>query len=206
MASLCPAPDERSRKSFLADFQKVSLAEISATLTTWQHMLRRCLDPRNKNFASYGGRGITVCDRWRESFAAFLLDMGTRPDGFSIDRVNNDGNYEPSNCRWATPAEQGRNKRNNRYIEIDGERITQSEAARRAGVSDATIMRRLERGLSVAEALSPKLAPKLKLRLADAEQIRALAGQGLNDEQLAAQFNVSRQMISSIRRGVAWRP
>ena len=85
--------------------------QVSATYVTWQSMIRRCTDPQNIRYALYGGRGITVCPRWRNSFEDFLADMGPRPVGRSIDRINVDGNYEPNNCRWATDSEQRRNKR-----------------------------------------------------------------------------------------------
>jgi hypothetical protein len=71
--------------------------------TSWQHMKQRCLNPRNKDYYNYGARGIKICDRWLHSFKNFLFDMGYKPGpGYSLDRKNNDGNYEPKNCRWTT--------------------------------------------------------------------------------------------------------
>ena len=82
--------------------------------TTWAQMIQRCSNIKNEHFKDYGGRGITVCDSWKNSFENFHADMGNRPKGKTIDRVNNNGNYEKSNCRWATPIEQAHNRRMNR--------------------------------------------------------------------------------------------
>ncbi len=94
----------------------------SGTYQSWVAMRRRCYDAKNNRYANYGGKGITVCERWLNSFENFLADMGECPDGYSIDRIDNLGNYEPSNCRWATDIEQANNKANN-LLFTDGNNI-----------------------------------------------------------------------------------
>jgi hypothetical protein len=122
----------------------------------WREMIRRCTDPQYKDYPRYGGRGIRVCRRWLDSWRNFLADMGSRPDeNYSIERKDNDGNYEPSNCVWATKHEQNRNKRNNHWLTLDGQTLVLEDWARRLGTSSATIRWRLRHGWSVAQALTP---------------------------------------------------
>jgi hypothetical protein len=108
-------------------------------------MKRRCSDPSAPHYERYGGRGIKVCQRWQESFAAFMEDMGPRPDGTSIDRENGDGDYEPSNCRWATAETQQNNRANNRFATLDGRTQTVAQWARELGVRPGTVKYRAER-------------------------------------------------------------
>src|SRR6266550_2289735 len=92
----------------------------SPTYNSWWSLFGRCENPKNAGFGDYGGRGIAVCPRWRDSFEHFLEDMGERPLGMSIERINNDKGYEPGNCRWATAKEQSRNTRRNRRYVVHG--------------------------------------------------------------------------------------
>jgi hypothetical protein len=107
-------------------------------------MRDRCTNPANACFERYGGRGITVCDRWRDSFDDFFADMGMFPSrDHSIERIDNLGAYEPSNCRWATRTEQGANKRNNVRLTLNGRTQLISEWARELGIQRLTIRRRI---------------------------------------------------------------
>ena len=89
---------------------------MSSVYHRWDAMIQRCTNPKHKAFKNYGGRGIKICDRWLESFEAFLADMGEPPDGLMLDRIDNDGNYEPGNCRWTTRGVQNINKRQRQPI------------------------------------------------------------------------------------------
>ncbi len=128
----------------------------------WDSMLRRCYNAKYREFDYYGGRGISVCDEWRNSFAAFLRDMGERPDGMSLDRIDTNGNYEPSNCRWATPKEQTRNRRNNVYITHNGESMILNDWATKLNVSSAALRSRLRYGWSISETLETPIHRRVR--------------------------------------------
>lgn len=117
-------------------------------------MISRCTRSEDRAYLSYGGRGITVCVRWMESFMAFIEDMGRRSSkGYSLDRIDNDKGYEPGNCRWATKREQANNRRTNRLIELNGKSQTVAQWAVALGLDVKTVYARLQRGDSAVDAL-----------------------------------------------------
>jgi hypothetical protein len=116
-------------------------------------MRQRCQQEYIKAYPRYGGRGIKVCERW-ESFENFLADMGERPAETSLDRINNDGDYEPGNCIWATREQQNANRRVSVWLEFNGERLTVAQWAKRVGLNYTTLWRRVRAGWSHELALS----------------------------------------------------
>ena len=122
---------------------------------TWAHMRERCLNPNTRNYDGYGGRGITICDEWLkfDSFAEWAIESGYSAD-LTIERIDNDKGYTPSNCRWATPFEQASNKRSNHTFTIDGVTDTMTNWARKFGIKPTTVFDRLHNGWSEFEALT----------------------------------------------------
>lgn len=128
--------------------------EKTVEYRTWVDMRRRCSDARRPDFHRYGGRGIFVCQEWEASFEAFFADMGNRPDGHTLDRIDNNGPYSKNNCRWATRKEQSTNTRLNFRITAFGVEMTASEAAELYGLQAQTIIQRLKRGWDAERALT----------------------------------------------------
>ena len=116
-------------------------------------MRERCENPKHQAYGYYGGRGITVCERWLK-FENFLADMGERPHGMTLDRKDSNGNYEHGNCRWASRLEQSNNTRSNLSFEVGGERKTVAEWARAKGMPYARLHGRLKLGWQIERALS----------------------------------------------------
>lgn len=129
-------------------------ATKSFTYRSWEAMRCRCRDAARVEYKHYGGRGITVCQRWENSFPAFLEDMGERPPGTTLDRVDTDGNYEPGNCRWATMQEQHQHTRRSRIVTFKGRSLTVSAWARILGIDRSTLRRRLDKGIDAELAVS----------------------------------------------------
>jgi hypothetical protein len=134
--------------------------KVSPEYTTYHSMLERCYNRKQKYYKNYGGRGIKVCARWRKSFENFLSDMGRRPPGLTLNRIDNDGDYTPKNCNWATRKEQTRNSRTARFIEYGGERRTVSEWADKLRVPRQVIYHRLFDGWTEERALSTPYEPR----------------------------------------------
>lgn len=118
----------------------------------WYKMIERCHNIADKQYSQWGGRGIKVCDKWKNSYEAFLGDMGRRPtDKRGVDRIDNNGDYSPENCRWATYKEQANNRRNNVFIEHDGLRLTIAQWAEKLGIEVATVWYRHKTGKPIED-------------------------------------------------------
>ena len=125
----------------------------TSTYRCWGGIIKRCTNPRDKRFEHYGGRGITVCDRWRD-FRNFLADMGERPSGYSIERIDVNGHYEPSNCKWIPMIEQCRNTKRVIHITIGDETRLLADWARHFGIDYRLVSARLKRGWSIGDAFT----------------------------------------------------
>lgn len=161
----------------------------------WRGMIRRCEDPLYKEYGNYGGRGIKVCQRWRHSFSSFYEDIGQRPDPkYTIDRVNNDGDYEPGNVRWATQKQQQTNKRTNHLIAYRGETLPVSVWAERCRISTEAVISRLKHGWPVKEALEKPIARGNWV---------TYGGEKMTIADLAKKYNKKRQTIEG-RLRLGW--
>lgn len=124
---------------------------------SWCGLKSRCYTPSNPKYPRYGGRGIKVCDRWLHSFENFAADMGERPKDHSVDRKDNDGDYTPDNCRWATASEQSRNTHRARLMTVDGVEYHVAELAEKLGMPPATLFYRYEQGWPKEKMFSKEL-------------------------------------------------
>ena len=124
------------------------------TYRSWEHMLDRCYNDKHPHYRYYGGRGISVCQRWKDSFVAFLADMGDRPDGLTLERIETDLNYEPGNCKWATFTEQNRNKTNGTKLTFENETLSVTEWSERKSIPRSVLFSRINLGWSVERTLT----------------------------------------------------
>lgn len=130
----------------------------SSTHSCWTELNARCRNTKHRQWRQYGGRGIRVCERWRK-FENFLADMGERPRGMSIDRIDNNGNYEPGNCRWSDAITQANNRRTNTVVVFGDRRGTVSQLARMFGRNPELVRARIKRGWSIGESLLDPVNP-----------------------------------------------
>lgn len=126
----------------IGDTSRIHGMDGTPTYRTWDTMKRRCLNPNSISYESYGGRGIKVCKRWLK-FENFYADMGEKPNGTSLDRIDNDGDYEPSNCRWATYKQQARNRSSSRLISYGGKLYTMAELVEKFNINRGTLEHRI---------------------------------------------------------------
>lgn len=163
------------------------------TRACWKNMIRRCTNPEASGFHNYGGRGIRVCDSWL-NYYQFLADMGEMPLGLSLDRINNSGNYEPGNCRWATCKEQSNNKRHllpelDPIIEYNGEILSTSDWSIKLGIDRRVILSRLENNWSIAEALTFTTRPRQHYHMIE------FGGENLSISDWAKRLGIGRHAI-----------
>lgn len=145
----CGCKKEEGRQAALTGHRETR----TPTWNSWLSMRHRCSNQNDPSYPRYGGRGIRVCERW-ENYENFVADMGHRPDGTTLDRVDNSGNYEPGNCRWATGSEQSRNRRSTRTLTHEGVTLPLVEWAKRTGIARTAITERIRRGWTVSAALT----------------------------------------------------
>ncbi len=191
-----------------------------STYRVWANMKQRCLNEKHPCYRIYGGRGISVCERWL-AFEPFLADMGIRPHGLSIERIDNNGNYEPSNCKWATQFEQVRNSSHCVMIPIDGVATPIREAAQKLGLSYGSLRKKLEEGFSI-EAIRSGMAFLNRGKRSQRPQrmphppatqeerkalINELRGNNVAFQDIAALLGLSRQRIEQIHKHAdySWR-
>ncbi len=176
----------------------------SPEYSSWCSMVMRCTNPKDEAWESYGGRGITIAPSMR-TFTGFFSVMGIRPRGFSLDRIDNNGNYEPGNVRWASRTQQNRNQRTNRMIEYCGKTKTLADWADELSIRRGTLITRIDTyGWSIEKAMTH--TPWDKPRKLSMEQVRRiLNSDGVGSDVLAAEFGVARSMINRIRAGTRWK-
>jgi hypothetical protein len=184
---------------------------------SWQAMIVRCCKPNSTQYFRYGARGIKVCERWRHSFENFLKDMGPRPAGATIDRINGDGNYEPGNCRWANAKEQSRNRSSSISVTLNGTTMSLAECAERYGVDRHLLWGRLKRGWPVERAIfdapnrsrpglhAGSMHPQTNLTEDDIRAMRARYANGEHAEAVAASFGTTAANVRNIVARRTWK-
>jgi len=144
------------RRALIGGLRRSHGMTRTPTYRSWQAMKDRCSKPKNDRFAAYGGRGIAVCENWTKSFDAFFADMGERPSGMTLDRIDANKNYTPDNCRWASVATQANNKSTN--VTWNGESVSIKSLASKIGVPRTSLNKLIKRGMAVEDAVAHAVA------------------------------------------------
>lgn len=176
----------------------------------WASMMTRCFNTKNKGFPDYGGRGITVCERWRK-FENFYADLGQRPGkGYSLERLRNNGHYEPGNVIWATPKQQSRNKRNNIILTHNGQSNILADWAEELNIGDGAIRARLRRGWTIEQILNSPLGTRVvdkksnNIKLTD-ELVRMIRQSPKDCAALARELGLSQACVYNAKHRITWK-
>lgn len=185
----------------------------TAEYRVWTSMLSRCSDTNSPVFDRYGGRGIRVCDRWL-TYVNFIHDMGRRPHGFTIDRIDNNAGYCKENCRWASRKTQQRNRSNTVEVEYKGRKMLLLELSETTGVEYLLLWDRIfKHGWSVERSVSEPIIKSVcgemsgmsKLKSGDIQEILSLLKKGAYQKDIAKKFGVTQTTISRVKLGQTWR-
>lgn len=170
--------------------------------SVYRNMVSRCHNPKSTGYKHYGGRGITVCERWRESFYNFLEDMGPRPENTTLDRIDNDKGYYKENCRWADSVTQATNRSHNTWIEYDGELHTISQWSEKLGIKQNTITYRILRGWPIGQALEIEPRPEKeyngRLSEEDIEYLLEEINSGRTQTSLGKELGIDASQVNRI--------
>jgi hypothetical protein len=172
----------------------------SKLIKVWRSMQHRCYNTSQKSYKDYGAKGVVVCERWLGSngFENFVTDMGEKPEGYTIDRINVNGNYEPSNCRWASREEQANNKRTTRYLTLGDKTQTLAQWARELGCTPSAILLRLKK-MSVEKALTTPVPERANAKLTMDQARYARSQYPMRTLQdIATELSVSKKTILNI--------
>ena len=184
------------------------MKNLNPLLGVWRSMHNRCYNQATKSYANYGGRGIAVDSAWHGAvgFKQFLLDMGSRPAGLTLERIDNSGNYSPTNCKWASREDQSKNKRNNRFLTANGVTKTLAEWAADLNCRHATILYRLKSGMSEQDAVTKPVQqrPNSTLSVEDVHFV-VLNYPMLSCQTIADKVKISKKAVLNILHGKTYK-
>lgn len=192
---------------------KMSLSKSKTVeYRVWSRMKERCLNKKHSGFKSYGGRGINICSEWINSFDNFIRDMGNRPPGLQLDRIDNNKEYSKENCKWSTPKQNCRNRRTNCIISVRGEKHTVTDAAEKFNVRRERIYDRIRHGVIGDRLIETRLPvrtgeshPLAKLSQGEVKEIRDRYFLGESRKDLREKFNMSKSQIQRIVTANSWK-